>query len=355
MALFGIKADKSWTRKVYSSTTKECYDGVNLVTETGVFRAYDSWEDSIADHSAFLTGFSRYRAVIGETDYKEACQAIWAAGYATDPNYPSKLINIIEMYGLSEYDKEGEATLSKKIMIDPGHAPGNANKGANGYFEHDGMWKVSNYLKAALERCGCIVGLTRGENEDPSLTARGKKAAGHDLFISEHSNAGGGKGVEVYYSIKLPTDRNFAAALSKAVAGVMGTADRGAKTKIGVGGDYYTVIASAQAAGTGHVLLIENGFHDNLQDEAFLLKNENLKAIAEAQAKVICNFLGVTYKESEEEMVKRYQTIEELRADMSWAVPTIEKLQKKEYLKSLDLTADMIRMFVVNDMAGLYD
>ena len=320
-----------------------------------MFRAYDSWEESIADHSAFLTGFSRYKAVIGETDYKEACQAIWAAGYATDPNYPSKLINIIEMYGLSEYDKEA-AALSRRIMIDPGHAPGNANKGKNGYFEHSGMWKVSNYLKAALERCGCIVGLTRGEGEDPTLTARGKKASGYDLFISEHSNACGGKGVEAYYSIKLPTDRNFAAALSKAVAGVMGTTDRGAKTRIGVGGDYYTVIASAQAVGASHVLLIENGFHDNLHDEAFLLKDENLKAIAEAQTKVICNFLGATYKESEEEevAVKRYQTIEEIKQDMSWAVPTIEKLLEKKYLRSLDLTADMIRVFVTLDMAGLF-
>ena len=27
------------------------------------------------------------------------------AGYATDPNYPQKLINIIERYKLYEYDK----------------------------------------------------------------------------------------------------------------------------------------------------------------------------------------------------------------------------------------------------------
>ena len=249
--------------------------------------------------------------------------------------------------------------MSKRIMIDPGHGPGNVNRGSMGYYEYAGMWKVSSYLKAALERCGCIVGLTRGEKEDPSLTDRGKKAVGCDLFISEHSNAGGGRGVEVYYSVKLPKDKNFAAALSKAVAGVMGTADRGAKTRIGTtgtGGDYYTVIASAQAAGAGHVILIENGFHDNALDEAFLLKEVNLEAIAEAQAKVICGFLGVMYIESEEgeEMVKRYQTIEEISKDMSWAVLTIEKLREKEYLKSLDLTADMIRIFVTLDMAGLF-
>jgi len=60
-------------------------------------------------------------------------------------------------------------------------------------------------------------------------------------------------------------------------------------------------------------------------------------------------------KMEDEETMKRYQTIEEINQDMSWAVDTIKKLQNKGYLKSLDLTADMIRMFVVNDMAGLYD
>jgi N-acetylmuramoyl-L-alanine amidase len=38
----------------------------------------------------------------------------------------------------------------KKVTIDPGHAPGNANRGPTGYYEYAGMWKLSNYLKNAL-------------------------------------------------------------------------------------------------------------------------------------------------------------------------------------------------------------
>lgn len=104
-ALFGIKATNSWKGKVYSAQTKECYDGASYTTITALFRAYDSWEESVSDHSALLTGFSRYKAVVGETDYKKACVAIRAAGYATDPSYSDKLINIIESYGLAAYDK----------------------------------------------------------------------------------------------------------------------------------------------------------------------------------------------------------------------------------------------------------
>ena len=104
-ALFGIKATKTWKGKVYCSDTKECLDGVNLVTiSNATFRAYDSWEESITDHSTFLKANKRYKDVIGETDYKKACEAIKAAGYATDPQYPTKLIKLIEDNKLVQYD-----------------------------------------------------------------------------------------------------------------------------------------------------------------------------------------------------------------------------------------------------------
>jgi len=103
-ALFGIKADSRWNGRVYSKTTQECYDGVHFVTETALFRAYNSWEHSVSDHSAFLRASTRYAAVIGEKDYKKACNAIHKAGYATDPGYADKLIRLIETYDLTAYD-----------------------------------------------------------------------------------------------------------------------------------------------------------------------------------------------------------------------------------------------------------
>lgn len=107
-ALFGIKADARWSGKAYSKDTKECYDGVTYTTITALFRAYDSWAESVADHSAFLLANKRYAAVVGERDYKAACKAIKAAGYATDPGYPQKLVGLIEKYGLTVYDGKAE-------------------------------------------------------------------------------------------------------------------------------------------------------------------------------------------------------------------------------------------------------
>lgn len=103
-ALFGIKATTAWKGKVYNCKTQECFDGKNYVTIDGCFRAYSTWEDSVKDHSAFLTGLSRYKDVVGERDYKKACKAIHAAGYATSPDYANKLINLIEQYDLTKYD-----------------------------------------------------------------------------------------------------------------------------------------------------------------------------------------------------------------------------------------------------------
>lgn len=69
------------------------------------FRRYASWADSIADHSRILL-LARYRAVIGEADYKRACHAVHRAGYATDPNYATLLIRVIEDNRLYDIDRE---------------------------------------------------------------------------------------------------------------------------------------------------------------------------------------------------------------------------------------------------------
>ena len=102
--LYGIKTNANWKGPFFSIQTQEPSDGSNTPT-TALFRAYANWEESVADHSALLAGLPRYRAAIGETCYKKACRAIHAAGYAADPKYSDKLIQLIELYSLYVYDK----------------------------------------------------------------------------------------------------------------------------------------------------------------------------------------------------------------------------------------------------------
>lgn len=104
-ALFGIKANASWRGKVWTGKTIEYMNNVRQDVIAG-FRAYESWQESINDHSALLTQNKRYAKVVGEKDYKKACLSIMQAGYATDPQYAQKLIMLIEENKLYRYDQQ---------------------------------------------------------------------------------------------------------------------------------------------------------------------------------------------------------------------------------------------------------
>lgn len=155
-ALFGIKGT-NWTGAVYNSNTQECYNGKDMVTINANFRAYNSWEESIKDHTKLLTTAPRYKSLIGVTDYVKACRLIKECGYATDPDYPSKLVKIIESNKLYEYDAPLE---NKKTKI-------KIRNMENDYgFEIDGnMTDNQNFgsVRQLLETMGFYVTWENGE------------------------------------------------------------------------------------------------------------------------------------------------------------------------------------------------
>lgn len=74
------------------------------------FRAYDNAYESYEDHSKFLVSGQRYRGLfkLKTTDYKGWAHGLKAAGYATNPLYADKLIDIIQVYKLYYYDSAKE-------------------------------------------------------------------------------------------------------------------------------------------------------------------------------------------------------------------------------------------------------
>lgn len=70
------------------------------------FRLYESPLQSFLDHSQFLLTRARYAFLfdLDPMDYRGWAYGLRAAGYATNPNYPAKLIRIIEEHGLARYD-----------------------------------------------------------------------------------------------------------------------------------------------------------------------------------------------------------------------------------------------------------
>ena len=105
--LFGIKDSEDWHGAIVTVPTQEYLNG-DYITVNAAFRKYASWNDSVVDHAKFFTSTewrkNNYRKVVNETDYRIAAQELKNAGYATDPNYPGKLIRLIEAYKLYEWD-----------------------------------------------------------------------------------------------------------------------------------------------------------------------------------------------------------------------------------------------------------
>mgnify|MGYP004465175843 CR=1 FL=1 len=65
------------------------------------YRVYDSFENSTRDHSRLLS--DKYNCNVYGSN-SEQLQCIKDHGYATDPNYVSKILNVIKTYNLSQYD-----------------------------------------------------------------------------------------------------------------------------------------------------------------------------------------------------------------------------------------------------------
>ena len=71
------------------------------------FRVYQDAKESYEDHSRFLAKQPRYSRLfsLNTTDYKGWAHGLKSCGYATNPQYANKLIQIIELYRLQDYDK----------------------------------------------------------------------------------------------------------------------------------------------------------------------------------------------------------------------------------------------------------
>lgn len=102
--IFGIKANPSWTGKKQLARTHEYVNGEKIYVDAW-FRDYDSVAEGLKDRFKLLST-PNYSKVVQAKDYKEAANEIYKAGYATDPQYPQKLIQIIEQNKLHKIDKE---------------------------------------------------------------------------------------------------------------------------------------------------------------------------------------------------------------------------------------------------------
>lgn len=210
-----------------------------------------------------------------------------------------KVQNLILVY----LKKEADTISTKKVMLDPGHDASNVNGSPDGtYKEHEFALDMGNRIKKILERSGVEVSMTRTDGNAVSLSDRCKMAnaiTDLNLFVSLHSNA---------VDSTDGTGWSAAKGLSTHIIAKGGNAEKAAKAMVkrfkeagitvrseSVVVSNFQVVRDTDAP----AVLVEHGFHTNKEEVALLKTDAYRQKLAIAEAKGICDHLGVTYVEEE--------------------------------------------------------
>lgn len=196
-----------------------------------------------------------------------------------------------------------------RALLDAGHhGKRNRSPCVFAYYESEAMWKLHLALKTALEEGyeDVEVDIAREDQaKDLSVTARGRKAKGYDLTISEHSNAVGDNEcdatdrVDVYYAWDNWNNAQVLAdMLMKATAACMGVSEGTAKTRKSTLGDwdYYGFMRGARSVECPLYYIVENSFHTNEYAASWLLDGDNIELLADAQADAIARYFDLKPK-----------------------------------------------------------
>lgn len=325
-ALFGIKLN-GWDGPGYLKKADEQNpDGTFRTDPSALWRKYESWEQSILDHSTYIAERKvgnqtepNFKAIIGETNIKKviagfvgdpnryatsvACkdpelkqyvlEGKSVYPYATGINYPQSLLDdYILKYNLTKYDTMEVVKMSKKVFLSAGHGGSNPGAVAFGLKEKDVNLETLLACKAELERHGVEVIASRvvDENDDVYEEVREANASGAEIAVSFHANAGGGDGFEVFYYVGSSKGEKLAKLTEKYVK-ELGQNSRGVKS----GNHLYFVRKTDIPA-----VLVESFFMDNEKDKAIGDTIEEQKNFGVAYAKAILEYLGITYNTKSE-------------------------------------------------------
>lgn len=124
------------------------------------YRVYDSFENSTRDHSRLLS--DKYNCNVYGSN-SEQLQCIKDHGYATDPNYVSKILNVIKTYNLSQYDigtwdgtttSYDSPTYNNKICYNGG----STNSGTfTSWKQYDSQWSTVRLGNKTVGAIGCAM------------------------------------------------------------------------------------------------------------------------------------------------------------------------------------------------------
>ena len=224
------------------------------------------------------------------------------AGVMIEGKDPSQ--TLILLYLDEDNDNKEEIPVSEKktVCLDPGHDAGNtANKSPDGtYYEHEFCLDMGKRIREILSAHGVAVTMTRSTGTAVTLANRCKIAndiQGLDLFVSLHSNAAAGSGWSSAkgWSAYIFSTGGKAETAAKDILEAVKTAGVAVRsTPIVTDPELYVLKGTVAPA-----VLIEHGFHTNQEDVAKLKDGAYRQTLAEAEAKGILTYLGISWQEPE--------------------------------------------------------
>ena len=151
--LFGIKGDYNGN-SVRMDTLEDDGSG-NYYAAKEPFRKYSNYGESLNDYASLLTGDNnpnswRYKFYYGArvsatNSYQDATRHL-TGRYATDTRYASKLNQLIQTYGLTQYDAGGSSTASPARPQAPATGGGSYTVQAG-----DSYWRIANKYGISIE------------------------------------------------------------------------------------------------------------------------------------------------------------------------------------------------------------
>ena len=298
---FGIKCSAVASPYQNGCINKDTWEHLNGndVTVAASFRTYPDVRSSFLDHGLFLTK-PRYAAALepGITP-DEAIRRIWAAGYATDPGYPAKIITLMDNYMLRPYDSMKEVVqLTDKVFLSPSDQDNNlVNGGGN---EQQYAQLRCNAAAEVLRSAGIEVKISSAGVGDDSngyvASVNEAEAYGPGLYVADHTNAVGTnvskrRGIYIYVWPGDHDARRFAELVIEEVRPLFGGADY--PTGILDGSHLYEVYGPYLTS-----VLMELGYHDH-PDDAAVLRTKTTE-MGQAVGRAIVRYFGKTPTQPQE-------------------------------------------------------
>ena len=196
------------------------------------------------------------------------------------------------------------------VIIDPGH--GGVDGGAKGTntLEKDYNLLISKYMYDRFNELGIPVYITRDSDITLEPSERISKILSYFgnnpnvILISNHLNAGGGKGAEVIYALR--NNSTLANSVLKNIGNTGQNTRRIYQRRLPSNPtkDYYFI---HRETGNIEPLIIEYGFIDNVDDLKFL--KDNYKELGESVVKSVLEYKNIPYNEPDKITKNTYKVV----------------------------------------------